>query len=231
MGEIEQAGILPVQGAKTPAVPKNPCAAVAFTVESLKARHPGVVSTLYEQRPHQCQHCGIRFPESSKQELNDHLDWHFRITKEKKKVTAKCRQWYHPVEHWLDLTDARGKDERERSNVFEDVVSEHSKQEQESNVPVLDQKDATCSVCREGLDTFFHDEEEEWMYRNAIRKDNVLYHQTCYEVKTSTGGVSTNKSAVSELGSSITSQPGSGPAMAVSVKKEGDPRPVKKQRI
>jgi len=87
MGSIQQAGILPdVSGS---ALPSNPCAEVAFTVESLKARHAGVISALYEQRPHQCQQCGIRFAQSSKQDLHDHLDWHFRATKEKKKSGVK----------------------------------------------------------------------------------------------------------------------------------------------
>jgi len=229
MGSIQQAGILPdVSGS---ALPSNPCAEVAFTVESLKARHAGVISALYEQRPHQCQQCGIRFAQSSKQDLHDHLDWHFRATKEKKKVASKCRQWYHPVEAWLDLTDARGKDERQRSKVFESGgASQQTEEKKESNVQVLKQKNASCSVCQERLDCFYDDEEEEWMYRDAVRNDDALYHKACFDAKT-IGGASTAASA-SPGSSNVPGASVSGVDHAVKIEPiVGDPRPLKKQRI
>jgi len=126
------------------------------------------------------------------------------------------------VEAWLDLTDARGKDERQRSKVFESGGASQQTEEKkvprlvyifarccktldralragrsslarewlrptkdkrsvnrthatglsparfvllsvlrgkESNVQVLKQKNASCSVCQERLDCFYDDEE------------------------------------------------------------------------
>ena len=40
-----------------------------------------------------------------------------------------------------------------------------------------------CGICKEKLETYFHDEdgEDEWRFRNAIRNDGQLYHYTCWK--------------------------------------------------
>ena len=38
-----------------------------------------------------------------------------------------------------------------------------------------------CSVCYDKFDEFYHEDEEEWHLRNALRIDNELYHPICYE--------------------------------------------------
>lgn len=45
-------------------------------------------------------------------------------------------------------------------------------------------KSITCPVCKESLRSEFLDEEEEWVWRNAIRvKDKVLYLGTHFELR------------------------------------------------
>jgi len=40
-----------------------------------------------------------------------------------------------------------------------------------------------CGICKEKLETYFHDEdgEDEWRFRNAVRNDGQLYHYTCWK--------------------------------------------------
>ena len=44
-----------------------------------------------------------------------------------------------------------------------------------------------CLICHEKFETYWDEEEEEWMVKNAIRtvEDDKTYHQNCYADKSS----------------------------------------------
>lgn len=48
------------------------------------------------------------------------------------------------------------------------------------SIPAADDITACCGLCQEKFAKFFDQEQEEWMYRDAIRVNQQLYHSTCY---------------------------------------------------
>lgn len=42
-------------------------------------------------------------------------------------------------------------------------------------------EDAFCAVCHDKFEQFFHDDEEEWHLRSALRVDGKTYHPLCYD--------------------------------------------------
>jgi len=46
---------------------------------------------------------------------------------------------------------------------------------------ILDDKieDSKCSQCYEKFEKFFNTETEDWMYKDAIRVNNIVVHQSC----------------------------------------------------
>ena len=43
----------------------------------------------------------------------------------------------------------------------------------------MDGHGVTCPVCSEGFKSFYDSEEDEWMYKDAVDIDGVLYHDDC----------------------------------------------------
>lgn len=41
-------------------------------------------------------------------------------------------------------------------------------------------EDNKCFVCHEELETFFHEEHEEWHLRDSVRMEGITYHRLCY---------------------------------------------------
>ena len=37
-----------------------------------------------------------------------------------------------------------------------------------------------CFVCHEDLDQFFHEENEEWHLKDAVRIEGITYHRLCH---------------------------------------------------
>jgi pre-mRNA cleavage complex 2 protein Pcf11 len=48
------------------------------------------------------------------------------------------------------------------------------------SIPAADDITAFCGLCQEKFTKFFDQEQEEWMYRDAVRMNQQLYHSTCY---------------------------------------------------
>lgn len=46
-------------------------------------------------------------------------------------------------------------------------------------VPASEQQ-TECKVCGERFEQYFDSEQDEWMYKNAVLADNVIYHVKCY---------------------------------------------------
>jgi hypothetical protein len=49
------------------------------------------------------------------------------------------------------------------------------------NVPVDDDAMAACILCREKFIKFWDQEQEEWMYRDAVIMNQQIYHSGCYK--------------------------------------------------
>jgi pre-mRNA cleavage complex 2 protein Pcf11 len=37
-----------------------------------------------------------------------------------------------------------------------------------------------CPICQEKFQCFWNDTDEEWLFRNAVEVDGIIYHATCH---------------------------------------------------
>lgn len=80
----------------------------------------------------------------------------------------------------------------EGANSTEDVINpdDHT---------VIKQTDEriTCPICGETFVDFWNDDEEEWMYKNAVMESNKIYHATCHADAVKGGTLADNLNNIS----------------------------------
>ncbi|PNF20268.1 hypothetical protein B7P43_G14856 [Cryptotermes secundus] len=183
------AGIIP-QAAKSDADSKKEEEAKSIKTvdfgqpETLKLRRPGAVAVLYSGI--QCSSCGIRFPPEQIMKYRQHLDWHFRQNRRNKDNTrkARSREWYYHASDWIRFEEIEDTEERAKS-WFETQQAAEGEEKEIQEVPSVcageNPEDAFCAVCHDKFEQFFHDDEEEWHLRSALRVDGKTYHPLCYD--------------------------------------------------
>ncbi|KAH9943494.1 uncharacterized protein BXZ73DRAFT_40385 [Epithele typhae] len=158
-------------------------------------RHrPPLAELLYGQIPTQCKQCGIRLPEGSsgKKDFDEHLDMHFRQNRKASQAVGRghSRSWFVGLEDWVygESHDIKGKgraDGRSTSSRAA-VAQEAAEREAELRAMVVivpqgdESKTMSCPICKEHLASEFLEEVEEWGWRNAVKRDDKIYHATCH---------------------------------------------------
>ncbi|KAJ3568610.1 hypothetical protein NP233_g5605 [Leucocoprinus birnbaumii] len=155
---------------------------------------------LYDYLALQCQQCGIRYPDTTigKKRLEDHLDLHFRQNRKLSQNVGRGhdRSWFTSVEDWVNepLGDTPNKVRTPRvksarvkaAATVERMEKNVDLESQYVTVPPGDEaKPLACPICKETLRIEFLEDEEEWIWRNAVKKDDRVYHATCHAEATS----------------------------------------------
>ncbi|XP_033607972.1 uncharacterized protein LOC111866139 isoform X3 [Cryptotermes secundus] len=152
--------------------------------ETLKLRQPGAVAILFSGI--QCSSCGIRFPPGQTVKYRKHLDWHFWQNRRDKDNAhkAQSREWYYDASDWIRFEEIEDTEERAQS-WFETQQAVEAEEKEIQKVPSVcageNPEDAFCAVCHDKFEQFFHDDEEEWHLRSALRVDGKTYHPLCYD--------------------------------------------------
>ncbi|XP_001641783.2 pre-mRNA cleavage complex 2 protein Pcf11 [Nematostella vectensis] len=158
---------------------------ISLDPEDLKKRYSGIIMMLYEGT--QCSSCGLRFPGEEAAMYREHLDWHFRRNRrEKDGRRVAHRQWYIPVEDWLDYEEIMDPEDKAHSSFFDLERADEPDAQQATDsesCPVLasdTDAEASCSVCFEKFEQFWDESNEEWHYKDALRFEGKTYHKLCY---------------------------------------------------
>ncbi|KXN86429.1 hypothetical protein AN958_10291 [Leucoagaricus sp. SymC.cos] len=187
----------------------------ASLVENSVDESTNVPDFLYDLLALQCQQCGIRYPDTAlgKKHLEDHLDLHFRQNRKLSQNSDRGhdRSWFTSVENWVHEPSL---DSPNKSRILK-IKSTHettvaTAQKTENKVDLKSQyvtvppgdeaKPLSCPICKEILQIEFLEDEEEWIWRNAVKKDDKVYHATCRaEAATSASNLVTRLK--SEMGS------------------------------
>ncbi|KAG1043483.1 hypothetical protein G6F43_011645 [Rhizopus delemar] len=178
-----------------PTILKN-VSSLRLDSKDLQIPRPGAIELLYSAEPLQCKQCGFRYPKTEKgqQKMDAHLDIHFRQNRKIKERGKRglSRSWFVTVNEWIHgeggesvsqqvptfLQDGMGHvnkliDEDNNTNEADVKPDEHT---------VIKHTDErrTCPICGENFIDFWNDDEEEWMYKNAVLEKDKIFHATCY---------------------------------------------------
>ncbi|GAB9470872.1 hypothetical protein Gpo141_00008103 [Globisporangium polare] len=169
-------------------------------IVSHKERVESNVQKLYAALPLVCRDSGLRFREQEK--LNAHLDFLFQYNRSLKErgKGGISRSWYPDEEQWVtDFASDKAPRESTSSSFFDRKESEEEDQKDSwdhARVPV-DEAVTKCRICGESLAKSWDEEEEDWMYTNAVtgtihnpavpdgsEDQETIFHKYCYEAVT-----------------------------------------------
>ncbi|TDH72344.1 hypothetical protein CCR75_004431 [Bremia lactucae] len=162
-----------------------------------KDRVESNVQKLYAALPLVCRASGLRFREQA--QLDAHLDFLFQYNRARKErgKGGISRSWYLDETHWVvDFSGATAPRESTSSSFFDQPPVERTTELptwEKACVPV-DETITRCRICGESFSTRWDEDEEEWMYTNAIvgaihdtMKDGIkrihetIFHKYCYD--------------------------------------------------
>ncbi|KAI9298325.1 hypothetical protein K502DRAFT_322847 [Neoconidiobolus thromboides FSU 785] len=163
---------------------------VNLTQKDINANHKGAEKVLYFDQTLQCKQCGIRYPESqeSQEELDIHMDWHFRLNRNRKERAKKAhsRTWYSTDSDWVENKET----EFDYSNepIFftqlvkpqDEAAESTAKLEMSILVVPADHNNKPCPICHDTFNTIWSEEKEDWIYKNAVLVNDEVLHATCY---------------------------------------------------
>ncbi|KAI0307289.1 hypothetical protein B0F90DRAFT_1807928 [Multifurca ochricompacta] len=168
---------------------------VKFSSAEISRHRPNIVHYLYDRMAVQCKQCGLRFSETTqgKKTMQEHLDMHFRQNRKASQSVGRghSRSWFLGVEDWIhDLpysSDDKDAGLSSRlSNAKTIATAESAKRDAELRarfvvVPPGDEaKHITCPICKEVFKSEFNEDDEEWIWKNALKIDDKIYHATCH---------------------------------------------------
>jgi len=168
---------------------------IKLTTTDITRKRPIVASFLYDRLPSQCKQCGVRFGDdaSGRKAMDDHLDMHFRQNRKVNQNQGRghSRSWFVSLEDWLHegTSDVKGKrrvDGSSSSSLKARTGAEAVQRDAELRaqfvvVPPGDEaKSISCPICKETMTSEFLEDDEEWVWRNAVKRDGRIYHATCH---------------------------------------------------
>ncbi|KAK4512022.1 DRAP deaminase [Mucor velutinosus] len=167
--------------------------------KDLQIARPGAVELLYSAEPLQCKQCGFRYPKTEKGQakMDAHLDSHFRQNRKMKERVKRglSRSWFVTVDEWINGEGGELMSQQAPAFLHDGMGHVNQKSVEKSNQasgedaidPNLytvimpdDDSRKPCAICGERFIDFWNDDEEEWMYKNAILVDGKIYHATCH---------------------------------------------------
>ncbi|KAG9051444.1 hypothetical protein FS837_006620 [Tulasnella sp. UAMH 9824] len=183
---------------------------ISMTASGIQRENLNAIPFLYDRLPLQCKQCAQRFPDdgpASKKRYDDHTDGHFRQNLRNVTSTTSAgsagtigrgytRSWFVGKQDWVkDVTrDASGEGNQSPRSLEKgkgralSPVSGVSSAEREAKLrasyviipPGDEARRTTCPICKETIKTEFLDDEEEWVWRNAVSAKGKIYHATCH---------------------------------------------------
>jgi len=166
---------------------------ISLTDDVIHKPHPEYIESIYEFLSYQCTQCGRRYYKSEDEEcqkkINSHLDWHFRQNSRLKNQSKQtlCRGWQDiSEEDWIDSKTVEAKFTAPTFFQFDATNPEaeelENKEEEKETIKYLpcDGTPKKCYVCNEEFEKHWHEDEEEWMFKNAIEKEGKVFHPSCY---------------------------------------------------
>lgn len=127
-----------------------------FKVDIIRQSHPSVINSLFDDLPHICNICGLRF--KAQQQHDRHLEQHALRKSEPSSSRASVR-WFPTSGDWVCGNVNTS------TYATKHVAGEVEKSD--SAVPA-DETQCVCLLCGEPFEDFYSHERDEWMFNGAI---------------------------------------------------------------
>lgn len=155
---------------------------------SLVKHRPELVVLLYECMSLQCHTCAKRFEdtEDGRKRRDAHLDWHFRINNRLRELSTRgqSRSWYFDEEEWIKYTheDVSLVTTEPLDNDLDKPKKQKEFNHDDSYVLTPTDPNAAnepCPICKEKFVSVWNEDVEEWVWKNSISIEDVIYHANC----------------------------------------------------
>ncbi|OCL08750.1 hypothetical protein AOQ84DRAFT_376453 [Glonium stellatum] len=171
---------------------------VELTTASItKKSRPNLIAKLYEALPNQCATCGRRFETSAKgKEMKTrHMDWHFKVKDPDAAKRGVHRSWYINEREWIEFREQDDAAPAQASNGASDAsgmlgVAKKETKDQYIHVPTdAALVHAPCPICQEKFEPQWLVDANDFVWMDAIKVNDKIYHATCWEEYSRGGGV------------------------------------------
>ncbi|KAA8647511.1 putative mRNA cleavage factor complex component Pcf11 [Aspergillus tanneri] len=172
---------------------------VQMNTASIKIPRHALISSLYETRSNRCGTCGRRFlaNEEGKEKKARHLDWHFRTNQRMADAAkrAQNRSWYVDERDWIksrETGDVQGLVDPGTASEGTAQVDSTAAKKGPPRPWIRAPNDATlrntpCPICQEKFESTWSEDVQDWIWQDAVKVGNRVYHASCYEEVTKDG--------------------------------------------
>ncbi|OQR97477.1 hypothetical protein THRCLA_06933 [Thraustotheca clavata] len=152
-----------------------------------KNRIESNIRLLYDGLPLICPGSGVRF--ATDKARSDHMDFLFHYNRAQRDRTkgGNSRPWYPNEEQWSTDFNAVSSNKESEVAAQQQETEINKAQLDKFRVPV-DNNITKCRICGETFTKCFDEEEEEWMYQNAVvgtiattPPAQTIFHKYCYD--------------------------------------------------
>ncbi|KAL9935270.1 hypothetical protein V8E36_005618 [Tilletia maclaganii] len=147
--------------------------------------------------PAACKQCANRYAGSKKghRALDEHLDWHFRQNRRAKDSAARgqSRSWFVNLDTWVrsgfddevpwsTAGEGSAGAGTQAGRTAEEEAALRATHQATIVVAPTDAEVAAkpCPICKEKFQSEWSEDEEDWIWRNAVLVNGIYYHASCH---------------------------------------------------
>ena len=162
---------------------------VKLTIPFIKQPRLNLIANLYDELSNRCTTCGRRFTADAKgrNQKASHLDWHFKTNTRLAEAAKRgqSRSWYVDEREWIssrEYEDGVGPPE-----AADGASTTGAAKQVEHFIPVPNDavlRNAPCPICQEKFESTWSEDVQEFIWRDAMKVGNRVYHASCYREAT-----------------------------------------------
>ncbi|RWA11551.1 hypothetical protein EKO27_g3537 [Xylaria grammica] len=169
---------------------------IVLKASSLKQFRPQLLPLLFEAQGPQCTQCGRRFPtnEEGKRRKTAHMDWHFRVNQRSNETEKRGlhRSWLVDEMDWINTRETIDKDHVVQTGDSDTAPGGSiTKAPKTQYIPVPDDPvlaASVCPICQDKFETRWLDDAQEFVWADAIKVGDRIYHASCHREAFKDGG-------------------------------------------
>ncbi|KAI3327924.1 hypothetical protein HD806DRAFT_484424 [Xylariaceae sp. AK1471] len=169
---------------------------IVLKASSLKQFRPQLLPLLSEAQGPQCTQCGRRFPtnEEGKKRKTAHMDWHFRVNQRSTETEKRGlhRSWLVDEMDWINTRETIDVDHVVQKGDDDAAPGgSNTKAPKTQYIPVPDDPvlaASVCPICQDKFETRWLDDAQEFVWADAIKVGDRIYHASCHREAFKDGG-------------------------------------------